>query len=54
LDELEWRASDDSDEDKKPAAKVILSVEPDDLMEGKGIVFIFRFPLIYNTGFYKS
>jgi hypothetical protein len=24
------------------------------LMEGKGIVFIFRFPLIYNTGFYKS
>jgi hypothetical protein len=27
------------DEDKKPAAKVILSVETDDLMEGKGIVF---------------
>jgi hypothetical protein len=39
-DDYEWRASDDSDEDKKPAAKVILSVETDDLMEGKGIVFI--------------
>jgi hypothetical protein len=39
-DEYEWRASDDSDEDKKPAAKVKLSVETDDLMEGKGIVFI--------------
>jgi hypothetical protein len=39
-DEYEWRASDDSDEDKKPAAKVILSVKTDDLMEGKGIVFI--------------
>jgi hypothetical protein len=39
MDEIEWRASDDSDDDKKPAAKVILSVETDDL-EGKGIVFI--------------
>ncbi len=39
-DDYEWRASDDSDEVKKPAAKVILSVETDDLMEGKGIVFI--------------
>jgi hypothetical protein len=54
LDELEWRASDDSDEDKKPAAKVILSVEPDDLMEGKGIVFIFSFLLIYKTVCYES
>jgi hypothetical protein len=42
---------DGSDEDKKPAAKVILSVETDDLMEGKGIVFSFRFPVIFNTVF---
>jgi hypothetical protein len=38
-DEYEWCALDNSDEDKKPAAKVILSVETDDLMEGKGTVF---------------
>jgi hypothetical protein len=38
-DKYKWRALDNSDEDKKPAAKVILSVETDDLMEGKGIVF---------------
>jgi hypothetical protein len=54
LDELESCASDDSDENKKLAAKVILSVETDDLIEGKGIVFIFSFPLIYNTVVYKS
>jgi hypothetical protein len=53
-DDYEWLALDVSDEDKKPAAKVILSVETNDLMEGKGIVFIFRFPLIYNTVLYKS
>jgi hypothetical protein len=29
-------------------------VETDDLMEGKGIVFCFRFPVIFNTVFYKS
>jgi hypothetical protein len=53
-DDYEWLALDGSDEDKKPAAKVILSVETDDLMEGKGIVFIFSFPFIYNTVLYKS
>ncbi len=54
MDDYEWLASDGSDEDKKPAGKVILSVETDDLMEGKGIVFIFSFPFIYNTDLYKS
>jgi hypothetical protein len=53
-DDYEWLALDGSDEDKKPAAKVILSVETDDLMEGKGIVFIFSFPFISNTVLYKS
>ncbi len=53
MDDYEWFASDGSDEDKKPAAKVILSVETDDLMEGKGIVFSFRFPVISNTVLYK-
>jgi hypothetical protein len=48
-DEYEWRALDNSDEDKKPAAKVILSVETDDLMEGKGVVFFFCFLMIYDT-----
>jgi hypothetical protein len=54
MDDYEWFALDGSDEDKKPAAKVVLSVETDDLMEGKGIVFCFRFPVIFNTVFYKS
>jgi hypothetical protein len=54
MDDYEWFALDGSDEDKKPAAKVVLSVETDDLMEGKGIVFRFSFPVIFNTVFYKS
>ena len=54
MDDYEWFALDGSDEDKKPAAKVILSVETDDLMEGKGIVFIFSFCFIYNTDLFKS
>jgi hypothetical protein len=39
LDKLESRASDYLDDGKKTAATVILSVETDDLMEGKGVVF---------------
>jgi hypothetical protein len=54
MDDYEWFALDGSDEDKKPAAKVVLSVETDDLMEGKGIVFSFSFPVIFNTVLYKS
>ncbi len=30
MDDYEWLASDGSDEDKKPAAKVMLSVETDE------------------------